>query len=73
MLEALYGASLLVNSRHHQSLDRIGSGLETVQLAFDNCPEAVLHRTLPIIGVQWHPECLLPGGRLLFRLFLALA
>lgn len=73
MLEALYGASLLVNSRHHQALDRIGSGLETVQLAFDDCPEAILHRTLPIIGVQWHPECLLPDGSLLFRLFLALA
>ena len=85
MLEALYGASLFVNSRHHQALDRIGCGLEPVQLAFDGCPEAVQHRTLPIIGVQWHPECLLPArktagclytpadGSLLFQLFLALS
>ncbi|MCM1539342.1 MAG: gamma-glutamyl-gamma-aminobutyrate hydrolase family protein [bacterium] len=72
MPEALYGTSLLVNSRHHQALDRIGSGLDVVQLAFDGCPEAVQHRTLPIIGVQWHPECLSPDGSLLFRLFLAL-
>lgn len=83
MLEALYGASLLVNSSHHQALDRIGSRLDCVQSAFDGCPEAVLHRSLPIIGVQWHPERLLPqenktdcpsllaDGSLLFRLFLA--
>lgn len=87
MLEALYGSVLLVNSRHHQALDRIGGGLETIQLAFDGCPEAVQHRALPIIGVQWHPErapsaltpkttdCFpcLADGSLLFRLFLALA
>ena len=63
MLEALYGASLFVNSRHHQAIDQIGHGLETVQSAFDGCPEAILHRTLPIIGVQWHPERLLPGSQ----------
>ena len=61
MLEALYGATIFVNSCHHQALDRIGVGLETAQLAFDGCPEAVLHRTLPVIGVQWHPERLLPN------------
>lgn len=83
MLEALYGTSLLVNSSHHQALDRIGSRLDCVQSAFDGCPEAVQHRSLPILGVQWHPERLLPikdktdcpsplaDGSLLFRLFLA--
>lgn len=64
MLEALYGTSLFVNSRHHQAIDRLGSGLEAVQLAFDGCPEAVQHRTLPVIGVQWHPECLPPDRAL---------
>lgn len=83
MLEALYGTTLLVNSSHHQALDRIGYRLDCVQSAFDGCPEAVLHRSLPIMGVQWHPERLLPkenktdcpsppaDGSLLFRLFLA--
>lgn len=60
MLEALYGASLIVNSSHHQAIDRLGRDLEITQFAYDGCPEAVQHRTLPVIGVQWHPERLLP-------------
>lgn len=56
ILEALYGSSVLVNSSHHQAIDRLGNELEIIQYAYDDCPEAISHRTLPVIGLQWHPE-----------------
>lgn len=53
----LYGGEALVNSAHHQAVGRPGRGLRIVQhCAADGCPEALVHDTLPILGVQWHPE-----------------
>jgi putative glutamine amidotransferase len=52
----LYGLEFSVNSAHHQGLGRLGEGLRAVQRAPDNVVEAVEHNSLPIIGVQWHPE-----------------
>lgn len=53
----LYGESAIINSAHHQSLGRLGQGLKAVQhCPLDGCIEAVSHESLPIIGVQWHPE-----------------
>lgn len=81
LLEALYGPCICVNSAHHQAIDQLGRELDIIQYAPDGCPEAILHRSLPIIGVQWHPERMcfeagqFPGfadGSLLFRLYLAL-
>lgn len=61
-LYSLYGANVCVNSAHHQALSTIGSGLELIQSCpVDNCPEAICHKTLPILGVQWHPERLSQG------------
>ena len=46
-----------VNSAHHQSIGRPGAGISVVQYCpKDNCPEALVHNSLPILGVQWHPE-----------------
>jgi len=66
------GETCIVNSAHHQTVDVLGSGLQAVQWAPDGTIEAVCHKTLPVWGVQWHPERL-PGetGRQLFRAFLA--
>lgn len=56
-LYGLYGAECTVNSAHHQSIGRLGNGLMAVQTCpADGCIEAIAHRSLPIIGVQWHPE-----------------
>lgn len=56
-LHGLYGSGCIVNSAHHQSIGRLGNGLKAVQFCpYDNCIEAVAHSTLPILGVQWHPE-----------------
>ena len=77
---ALWGEDPVVNSAHHQAVDRLGEGLEAVQWAADGTVEALCHRDLPVWAVQWHPERLrgiraLAGaadGDLLFRAFLAL-
>lgn len=56
-LYGLYGAGCTVNSAHHQSIGRLGNGLKAVQFCPDDgCIEAIAHSTLPILGVQWHPE-----------------
>lgn len=53
----LYGDHAIVNSAHHQAIRELGSGLTAVQhCPQDGCIEAIAHRELPILGVQWHPE-----------------
>lgn len=70
-LRDLYGERCMVNSAHHQAVDRLGSGLEALQWTGDGTVEALRHRALPIWGVQWHPERLRPTGDRLFEAFLA--
>lgn len=79
LLNHLYGNEFMINSCHHQAVDKPGKGLKTVQTAHDGLIEGFVHETLPIIGVQWHPERLafiqtkkasLPGN-LLLRSFLS--
>lgn len=53
----LYGDSFWVNSFHHQAIKRPGNGFEVIMTASDNKTiEGIKHETLPVIGVQWHPE-----------------
>ena len=56
LLRSLYGTRFTVNSAHHQSVARLGTGLHAVQWANDGTVEALRHTTLPIFAVQWHPE-----------------
>ena len=56
LLRTLYGARFTVNSAHHQSVDRLGEGLRVLARADDGTVEALTHASLPIFGVQWHPE-----------------
>lgn len=56
-LHGLYGDQAVVNSAHHQAIRELGSGLCAIQRCpRDGCIEAIVHRELPILGVQWHPE-----------------
>lgn len=67
-LEELYGSQLMVNSRHHQAVGRIGEGLKRIarwepdvkdHVGPDwesESTEALQHEVYPIIGLQWHPE-----------------
>lgn len=58
----LYGNSVKVNSAHHQAVDRMGEGLVPVCRAGDNVIEGLIHTSLPILAVQWHPERLEDGA-----------
>lgn len=72
-LYTLYGSSLTVNSAHHQCIDRLGQELFLAQYASPApVPEAICHKTLPVYGVQWHPERLFPDGDKLLCFFQAL-
>ncbi len=55
-LDQLYGRELTVNSAHHQGIGRLGKGLFPVQTSKDGVIEGIAHDSLPIYGVQWHPE-----------------
>jgi gamma-glutamyl-gamma-aminobutyrate hydrolase PuuD len=77
-LAAVYGAgaTLLVNSRHHQgvTLERLGDGLRPTALSPDGFVEAVeSERHRWVVGVQWHPERpeMRPGAAPLFAAFVA--
>ena len=71
-LREICGDKCIVNSAHHQILDRVGAGLRVVQWAPDGVPEAVCHAALPVWGVQWHPERLEAAvGMALMRAFLS--
>jgi putative glutamine amidotransferase len=45
-----------VNSYHHQAIQKIAPDLDIIAWHEDDTIEAVVHRQLPMIGVQWHPE-----------------
>ncbi len=56
-LRRIIGDDAMVNSRHHQAIDRLGKGLRLTAVATDGTAEAVeVLRKKFAIGVQWHPE-----------------
>ena len=55
-MERLYGRRYMVNSMHHQGIGRLGAGLAATSRAADGVVESAAHETLPVFGVQWHPE-----------------
>lgn len=77
-LHRLYGETMVVNSAHHQGLGRLGKGLQVVsRCPLDQCIEGICHESLPVLGVQWHPERLDPTrteakGTVLLSYFLSL-
>ena len=55
-MASLLGNYPTVNSNHHQAVNLLGCQLIPCQWAEDGIIEALCHKTLPIMGVQWHPE-----------------
>ncbi|MDE6408400.1 MAG: gamma-glutamyl-gamma-aminobutyrate hydrolase family protein [Anaeroplasmataceae bacterium] len=47
---------VLVNSFHHQSIDKLAPDLEAIGTSLDGEIEVIKHKSLPIYGVQFHPE-----------------
>lgn len=50
------GENYLVNSFHHQSINKLANNLEILATSYDNEIEIIKHKFLPILGVQFHPE-----------------
>jgi len=56
ILANTYGDCFMINSNHHQAIDKLARSLHIIQTANDGIIEGIIHQTLPILGVQWHPE-----------------
>ena len=52
----LLGSAPYVTSNHHQAVNALGQGLSVCQWGPDGVIEAVVHTSLPVLGVQYHPE-----------------
>jgi putative glutamine amidotransferase len=66
----------MVNSTHHQAIERAGKNLEVIARAPDGVIESVVYsiRDHWVLGVQWHPEqsfCRDSFSQRLFEFFLA--
>lgn len=55
-LQGLYGSLFPVNSYHHQAVDLLGQNLKVTARSESGIVEAMEHRRLPILCVQFHPE-----------------
>ncbi|MFF8380649.1 gamma-glutamyl-gamma-aminobutyrate hydrolase family protein [Streptomyces sp. NPDC015661] len=56
LAHTLYGPRRVVNSWHHQAVDRLGRGLAVMGTTADGVVEAIGLADSPVVGVQWHPE-----------------
>jgi len=53
-----YVSNSLINSFHHQGINKLGEGLVSVGTSF-GLIEAIEHNSYDIYAVQWHPEKLM--------------
>lgn len=60
-LAALFGMESRTNSYHHQSVSLLAPPLRLGAHSADGVIEGFDHPTMPILGVQWHPERMVPG------------
>lgn len=78
LLAQLVGPELMVNSLHHQAVDRLGDGLAAVAADPHGLTEALEMpaRVAFTLGVQWHPEGMcqeLPAHGKIFEAFVEAA
>jgi len=73
ILNGIFGESVIVNSYHHQSVNRIGDGLRVTACATDGVIEAfeMISKKF-IVGVQWHPEKMVAADDEMLGIFEAL-
>jgi len=67
-------STIEVNSYHHQAIKDVAPGLEVIGQHEDGTVEMVIHQTLPIFAVQWHPEIdgESPYSKMIFEAFFKL-
>lgn len=51
-----FEGSIMVNSYHHQAIKDVAPSFDVVGRHIDGTIEMIVHKTLPIFAVQWHPE-----------------
>ena len=56
--EFLHSKSIDVNSFHNNIITDINIGTDLIPFAYseDDTIEGFFHKTLPLMGVMWHPE-----------------
>jgi len=70
VIASLWGESIIVNSRHHQAVERIADGLAATAWSDDGIVEAVQSAdAYPLLAVQSHPEDIWPLRRELLAPF----
>lgn len=74
ILHSLFGSSVWTNSYHHQALKQVADRLQVAATCSDGIVEAVEVRDYGFgLGLQWHPEAMLPAGDAMLPLFTELA
>ena len=72
-ISSIFGKETMVNSFHHQAIDKVANDFIVVARASDGVVEAIEHKTYKfLVAVQWHPEMLAVNcekARVLFSKF----
>ena len=59
VISSIFGKETMVNSFHHQAIDKVANDFIVVARASDGVVEAIEHKTYKfLVAVQWHPEML---------------
>lgn len=59
ILSKIYDNEIMINTFHHQAVDKVATCFEVIARTSDGIIEAIEHRDYPfLLGVQWHPEML---------------
>ncbi len=70
LLQSLWGERVEVNSFHHQAVREPGEGLRITARSVDGVIEALeMPDRAFVVGVQWHPEGMVPGNEKMEKLF----
>ena len=69
LFQILETEQIATNSMHHQSVRTLGKGLRCSAHTEDGIVEAVESPDGRLIGVQWHPEEMVPESEAMKRLF----
>lgn len=56
ILGRLFGLEFETNSNHRDCVTEVGNEMAISARSKDGIVEGIEHKTLPIFGVQWHPE-----------------
>ena len=56
LINRLFGTGFYINSRHNNKIGNLAPDMVITATSPDGVIEAIEHKTLPIIGFQWHPE-----------------